>query len=36
MGIRKLKRGEKETRPEPKSSKDEKHIGKKKNGGGQK
>ncbi len=32
MGIRKLKRGEKETQPKPKNSKDEKHIGKEKGG----
>lgn len=35
MGIKKLKRTEKETQPKPKTSKDEKHIGKEK-GGGQK
>ena len=35
MGIRKLKRGEKETQPKSQNSKDEKHIGKEK-GGGQK
>ena len=29
MGIKKLKNKEKETQPKPKSSKDEKHIGKK-------
>jgi len=29
MGIKKIKRGEKETQPEPKTKKDEGHTGKK-------
>ena len=35
MGIKKLRINEKENQPKPKTSKDEKHIGKEK-GGGQK
>ena len=36
MGIVKLKKGEVENQPKIKNSKDEKHIGKPKDGGGQK
>ena len=32
MGISKLKKGEKETQPKPKTSKDEKHTGKERGG----